>query len=195
MNESFILEVGRASVALFIIVDPLGNVPVFMSLTHGMTHMQRKRTLRTATIVAFALLLVFALVGQRVLEIFGISLYSFMIAGGILLLFLAMKMLVAGKWEEAVSPEDVGAVPIAFPLLVGPGAITSAMMTLQSSGLMVTLISVIIVFGITWFILNFIERIHSLLGKTGSAVVSRVMAVFLAAIAVGFIINGVKHSF
>jgi multiple antibiotic resistance protein len=140
-------------------------------------------------------LLVFALVGQRVLEIFGISLYSFMIAGGILLLFLAMKMLVAGKWEEAVSPEDVGAVPIAFPLLVGPGAITSAMMTLQSSGLMVTLISVIIVFGITWFILNFIERIHSLLGKTGSAVVSRVMAVFLAAIAVGFIINGVKHSF
>ncbi|KUO42995.1 MAG: hypothetical protein APU95_02595 [Hadesarchaea archaeon YNP_N21] len=195
MNESFILEVGRASVALFIIVDPLGNVPVFMSLTHGMTPMQRKRTLRTATIVAFALLLVFALVGQRVLEIFGISLYSFMIAGGILLLFLAMKMLVAGKWEEAVSPEDVGAVPIAFPLLVGPGAITSAMMTLQSSGLMVTLISVIIVFGITWFILNFIERIHSLLGKTGSAVVSRVMAVFLAAIAVGFIINGVKHSF
>lgn len=181
--------------ALFIIVDPLGNVPVFMSLTHGMTPMQRKRTLRTATIVAFALLLVFALVGQRVLEIFGISLYSFMIAGGILLLFLAMKMLVAGKWEEAVSPEDVGAVPIAFPLLVGPGAITSAMMTLQSSGLMVTLISVIIVFGITWFILNFIERIHSLLGKTGSAVVSRVMAVFLAAIAVGFIINGVKHSF
>jgi multiple antibiotic resistance protein len=195
VNESFILEVGRASVALFIIVDPLGNVPVFMSLTHGMTPMQRKRTLRTATIVAFALLLVFALVGQRVLEIFGISLYSFMIAGGILLLFLAMKMLVAGKWEEAVSPEDVGAVPIAFPLLVGPGAITSAMMTLQSSGLMVTLISVIIVFGITWFILNFIERIHSLLGKTGSAVVSRVMAVFLAAIAVGFIINGVKHSF
>jgi len=193
--ESFIYEVLKASLALFIIVDPIGNVPIFIGLTKGMSQKQRKDALRTATVVAFVLLLIFALLGQQVLSIFDITLQSFMIAGGILLLILATKILISGRWEETASPESIGAVPIAFPLLVGPGAITTAIVTLQTSGMVVTLASIVVTFGVTWAILRSINHIYGFLGKTGSAVIARLMAIFIAAIAVGFVVNGVKYYF
>jgi len=195
VHESLIYEVLRASLALFIIVDPIGNIPIFIGLTKGMGQKQRRNALRTATMVAFILLVVFALLGRWVLVIFGISLHSFMIAGGMLLLILAAKIPISGGWEEAVSPESVGAVPIAFPLLVGPGAITTAIVTLQTSGVAVTLVSIVVAFGATWAILRSIEHIYGFLGKGGSAVVARLMAIFIAAIAVGFVINGIKYYF
>jgi len=164
-------------------------------LTKGMSQKQRKNALRTATVVAFVLLLIFALLGQQVLSIFGITLQSFMIAGGILLLILATKILISGRWEETTSPESIGAVPIAFPLLVGPGAITTAIVTLQTSGMVVTLASIVVTFGASWTILRSINHIYRFLGKTGSAVIARLMAIFIAAIAVGFVVNGVKYYF
>ncbi|MGQ9719605.1 MAG: MarC family protein [Nitrososphaerales archaeon] len=194
--ENFVYEFLKASLALFIIVDPLGNVPIFIGLTESMNIGQRRKTFRTATIVSLVLLLVFALIGQQILEIFRISQYSFMIAGGALLLVLSIKILVFGGWEEKkVSPESIGAVPIATPLLVGPGAITTTIVSLQTSGLLVTLISVLIIFFTIWLVLRFIDRIHRILGNTGSLVIARIMAIFIAAIAVGFIIDGVKNFF
>lgn len=195
MLEGFIYDVLKASLALFIIIDPLGNVPIFISLTERMDPRQRKNVFRTAALVAFALLLIFALLGQQVLGIFGISLHSFMIAGGILLLILATKILISGAWEEQATPESVGAVPLAFPLLVGPGAITTTIVTLQTSGVAVTLTSILVALGVTWAVLRSIDGIYGFLGRTGSAVIARLMAIFIAAIAVGFIVDGIKYSF
>ncbi|MEM2864308.1 MAG: MarC family protein [Candidatus Bathyarchaeia archaeon] len=181
----------KAFVALIVIVDPLGNIPIFSSLTAGMDGKVRRRTFNTATVVGFALLLIFTLLGDQLLKLFGISMESFMVAGGLLLAIISIKILIQGGWEERqVSPEDVGAVPIAFPLLVGPGAITTTMLILKSSGLAVAVSAVSLVFATVWLILRFIDPIYNLLGKTGSAVVARVMAVFIAAIAVQFIFEG-----
>ncbi|MFB0504843.1 MAG: MarC family protein [Candidatus Bathyarchaeia archaeon] len=184
----------KATIALFVVVDPLGNVPIFISLTKSMNETQRKSTFRTATITGLMLLLAFALAGQQILILFGISLYSFMVAGGILLLIVAIRLLVVGGWHETLdSPEAVGAVPIGFPLLVGPGAITTSILNLQSSGIIITLLSVLVTFIIVWFVLRYVNPIYRLLGKTGSLVVTRLMALFIAAIAVQYILQGAKY--
>jgi multiple antibiotic resistance protein len=195
MPSSFVYDVLKASLALFIIVDPIGNVPIFIGLTKDMKPKQRDNAMHTAIIVAFAILVIFAIIGQQVLGIFDISLYSFMIAGGILLLIVATKILTTGRWEETTSPESVGAVPIAFPLLVGPGAITAAIVDLETLGMAVTLAAIFVTLVATWIILHSIEYIHRVLGKSGSAVVARLMAIFIAAIAIGFIVKGITNSF
>jgi multiple antibiotic resistance protein len=139
------------------------------------------------------LLTIFALVGQELLALFGISLPSFEMAGGLLLLLLALDILFRGeRFAKPGSHEDAGIVPIAFPLLVGPGAITTTMIALGAYGILVTLGSVLIVMLLSWVVMKQTPRIHSLLGKTGSSVVAQVMAVFIAAIAIQFIITGIR---
>ena len=185
----------KMTVALFIVVNPLGNVPIFVGLTHDMDKPQRKKTYHLAILTGLILLTFFALVGQNILILFGISLDSFMIAGGILLLIVAVRLLVIGDWTEKLSIlESVGAVPIGCPLLVGPGAITTAILSLQSSGIVVTLFSVVVTFIIVWLILRFIDPIYRVLGKNGSLVITRVMALLIASIAVQYVLQGAKNS-
>lgn len=184
----------KAFVALFIIVDPFGNIPIFISLTENMNKNQRGKIFHTATLTGLVLLLAFALMGQQILAFFGISIYSFMIAGGILLLIIAVKLLVEGEWRTPIhSLEDVGAVPIAMPLLVGPGAITTTMLSLQENGIIITIVSVVIVFIFVWLILRLVDPIYRLLGKSGATIIARIMALLIAAIAIQYIINGVSH--
>ena len=185
-------DVFRATVALFIIVDPIGLVPVFSALTKDLPKPEKKRMFRNIVYTGSALLLVFALAGQQLLLLFGISLQSFMIAGGMLLLLLSVEILLRGERVQKTPGEDVGIVPIAFPLLVGPGAITTTMISIQRDGLEVAIPSILIVMFLTWVVLRFTDRINRLLGRTGSAVVARVMAVFIAAIAIQFIIAGIQ---
>ena len=190
----FILELGKAVIALFIIVDPFGNIPIFIGLTQNVPEIQRKKVYNTATLVGVILLLVFAFTGQEILNIFGLSIYSFEIAGGILLLIIAIRILLSGTRESTdSSPESLGAVPIAIPLLVGPGAITTTIFNLQVYGTEAAILAVLIVLGLTWIILRFINRIYKFLGKTGSLVIARVMALLIAAIAVQYILIGVTH--
>ena len=184
----------RGIIALFIILDPLGNVPIFIGLTERMSGEERARAFRTATLVGLALLLCFAVAGLKIFSFFGVTVHSFMIAGGILLLVIAVRLLVSGGWGEAVaSPESVGAVPIGVPLLVGPGAITATILILQASGLPVTLASVLVNFAVVWLVLRFIDPIHRFLGRAGSTVIARILAMFIAAIAVGYILEGLRH--
>jgi multiple antibiotic resistance protein len=156
----------------------------------------RRRIFNTASVVAFVIAIVIVLGGQQILKLFGIDIYSFMIAGGFLLGFLAIKILVYGEWlEVSESKEEIGAVPIAFPLLVGPGTITTLLVFHETSGVAIAAFSVLIVIIITRLVMHFVDAINRILGKIGSIVVARLMAVFIAAIAVEFIITGVKHSF
>jgi multiple antibiotic resistance protein len=190
----FLSDIARAAVALFIIVDPFGNIPIFIGLTDKMPGTQRNKVFNIATLVGFILLLVFAFTGQEILNLFGLSIYSFEVAGGILLLIIAIRILITGSMHENVeSPESLGAVPIAMPLLVGPGAITTTILNLQSYGTVTAIVAVIIVLSITWVILRFTNGIYRVLGKTGSLVIARVMALFIAAIAIQYILIGVTH--
>lgn len=188
------ITLAKTVIALFIIVDPLGNIPIFMSLTEKMPKAQRRKVFNTATLVAFILLLVFALTGQQILNIFGVSIHSFEIAGGILLLIIATKILITGSLaEKNSSPESVGAVPLAMPLLVGPGAITNTILTLQSDGVVIASFSVFIVLILSWITLRYVTTLYQFLGKTGALVIARVMAMFIAAIAVQYILIGITN--
>ncbi len=184
----------KAILALFIVIDPLGNVPLFITLTEKMRKEKRKRTFQMATFVSLILLVIFALLGQQILNLFGISLYDFMTAGGILLLILSMKTLVFNE-KKAVATEEVGAVPIATPLLVGPGAITTTIVILQTYGITITLISVLVNFLAIILLFRSIDSIYKFLGKIGALVMARIMAIFLAAIAIKFIIEGIQKAF
>ncbi|MEM1507371.1 MAG: MarC family protein [Candidatus Bathyarchaeia archaeon] len=192
-SADLLISLAKSVISLFIIVDPLGNIPIFIGLTVEMKRREKRKVFNTATITGFILLLSFAVAGNQILYIFGITLQSFMVAGGILLLILAIRILVVGEWGEIHrAPESIGAVPIAVPLLVGPGAITTTILSLQEFGIMVTVASVIIVFAAVWLILRYIEPIYSVLGKNGSVVISKVMALLIAAIAIQYIMNGLK---
>ena len=195
MNPAdFALNLAKAVLVLFIVVDPFGNIPIFIGLTEKMAKGEKKKVFNTAIIVGIILLLVFALTGQEIFELFGISIYSFEVAGGILLLIIAIRILVSGTMKETnESPESLGAVPIAMPLLVGPGAITTTILSIQTYDVYVTALSVLIVMVIVWVILRFMERAYRILGKTGSLVIARVMALLIAAIAVQYILTGVAH--
>jgi multiple antibiotic resistance protein len=181
------------TVALFIVVNPLGSVPIFMGLTKNMNESQRRKTFQLATVTGLILLTVFSLLGQNILLLFGISLNSFMIAGGVLLLVVAVRLLIVGGWSEQMVSESLGAVPIGCPLLVGPGAITTSILGLQSSGILTTLLSVLLPFIIVWLILRFIDPIYRVLGKNGSLVITRVMALLIASIAIQYILQGAKQ--
>ncbi|MEM4446192.1 MAG: MarC family protein [Candidatus Jordarchaeales archaeon] len=189
-------DLARAFTSIFIIMDPIGNIPIFLSLTEGMSPKERRNTFHLALVTGFTLLLCFAVLGNYILFLFGITIESFMIAGGILLLVIAMRLLILGwRREEHLSSEGIGVVPIGVPLLVGPGAITTTIMYLQTSGVFVTLIAVILSFAVTWIILKFIDPISRFLGRTGSLVIGRVMALLIAAIAMEFVIKGVMGIF
>jgi multiple antibiotic resistance protein len=190
----FISEFGKAALALFIIVDPFGNIPIFVGLTENVKDVQKKKVYNTATIVGVILLLVFAFAGTGILTLFGLSIYSFEVAGGILLLIISIRILISGNIHENVeSPESIGAVPIAIPLLVGPGAITTTIFNIQQYDTIIAILAVLVVMAITWITLRYISKVYKFLGKTGSLIIARVMALLIAAIAVQYILTGVTH--
>ena len=187
-------NLAKAIIVLFIIVDPFGNIPIFMGLTTKMTEAQKRKVFNTAILVSFILLLAFAFTGQEIFLIFGVSIYSFEVAGGVLLLIISIRILILGRLHENVEyPESLGAVPIAMPLLVGPGAITTTIFNLQAYGIVVATASVFVVLIFTWIILRFMNSVYRFLGKTGSIVIARVMALLIAAIAVQYILVGITH--
>ncbi len=191
---SNLINLAVVVLVLFIIVDPLGNIPIFMSLTEKMSKEKRIKTFNTAIITGIVLLLVFAFVGREIFSIFGVSIFSFEVAGGILLLIIAIRLLITGKIIDMTeSPESIGAVPIAMPLLVGPGAITTVIFNLQQYGVGITSLGIVITLLITWVILRSANKVYHFLGQSGALVIARVNALFIAAIAIQYIIVGITQ--
>jgi multiple antibiotic resistance protein len=193
--HDFVNELTKSTIALFVVIDPIGNVPLFIALTSKMDKNQKKKTSKVAIITAASLLSVFAVGGTRILSIFGINIFSFMIAGGILLFILSIELLTHGSWRFAIgdTAEDTGAVPLAFPLLVGPGAITSVIISYETSGLIITILSIAIVIGVTYLTLFLINPIYRVLGSRGSMIITRVFAILIAAIGVQYVLQGLTH--
>ena len=196
-SSTFLTDLIRSTIALFVVIDPIGSVPVFIALTQKMERAERASVTKTAIITAAGLLFVFAVAGAQILSIFGITISSFMVAGGILLFIVAIELLTHGEWRFAGAgvQGESGVVPLAFPLLAGPGAITAVMISFQTAGLIVTALSILIVIGITYIVLRYIDRIYKVIGRRGSIIVTRVFAVLIAAIAVQFIVDGARALF
>lgn len=195
--DTFLADLVRATVALFVVIDPVGVVPLLMVFTQNMEKLERVAVTKTAIITAAGLLFLFAVAGTQLLSLFGITIASFMVAGGVLLFIVAIELLTHGEWRfgGAGAQGESGVVPLAFPLLAGPGAITAVIISFQTLGLVVTAISILIVIGITYVVFRYVDKIYSVLGRRGSIIITRVFAVFIAAFAVQFIVEGAKELF
>jgi multiple antibiotic resistance protein len=194
--DTFQTEIITSVIALFVVIDPIGNIPLFIAFTKKLEKAEHKTVSKTAILTAAALLLLFGMAGTQILQLFGITIFSFMIAGGTLLFIIAIELLTYGEWRFAGGvKEEVGVVPIAFPLLAGPGSITAVIISYQTSGFLITFSSIIIVMAITYVILRMVNPIYKVLGNRGSMIVSRVFAVIIAAIAVEYIVKGIKNLF
>lgn len=186
-------------VTLFVIMDPPGTVPVFLALTGTMTSRQRKRAARQAILVAFGVIVVFALFGQRLLDYMNISLPALQASGGLLLLLVAMELL-TGKMEDPAPSENgnvnVALVPLGTPLLAGPGAIVATMVFVQhadeSAHWIAIALGIIAVHVTLWLSMRFAGVIHRVLRESGTTLITRIAGLLLAAIAVQLVADAIK---
>jgi len=203
------LELVKATLSLFAIVDPIGVIPLFLMATHGYTLTQSRSAARIAAITVLGVLTLFTFLGEPLLLFLGIRLAAFSVAGGLLLLLLALSMVQArvspqrqtqDEAEEAEEKEAVGAVPLGVPLLAGPGAITHMIVAagatkgdvLQQFSLV---IPVALVALSVWLAFRAAPAIAKRLGKTGIHVVTRLMGLIIAAISIEMIAGGLGKLF
>ena len=189
--------------SFFTLTNPLGTMPVFLTMTNGMNDHERKAIVRRATIVSFITLMVFTFSGQFLFKFFGISSNGFRIAGGFIIFKIGFDMLQARysnaklKEEEVKTyADDISITPLAIPMLCGPGAIANAIMLMDDAStlsLKGTLIGIIaLVYFITFLILQASTRLVRILGETGNNVMMRLMGLILMVIAVECFVSGFR---
>lgn len=201
-------EYTRLITALFVIVDPFAAIPLFLSLTHGYASQERTRVALITTLTVFAVLMVSALIGERLLGWMGTSLPSFRVGGGIVLLLMALAMLqgqpdmvraTPSESEEAASKESVAVVPLAIPLLAGPGAISTVIIAMHRSDAqfhwLAVIICIILVTAVVWLVLWLAEVLAQTLGQIGMNIINRVFGLVVAAVAIEIMANGLKQLF
>ncbi len=191
-----------AFVALFVIIDPIGLAPLFLALTQNNTRAERRKIAFRAVLIGFSILAIFGLAGEAVLDAIGIGMPAFRISGGILLFITAMEMLFEKRTQrrenQAEPANDPSVFPIAMPLIAGPGAMTTMiLLTGEYSG---DIAGQAMVFGIMALVLGMVlimflagNMIERLLGQTGINLISRLFGMFLAALSVQFVIDGIKQ--
>lgn len=204
--EAFVVQ---AFATLFVVIDPVGVAPVFTALTQGVDPIERRAMAVRGALVATLILVVFAVAGEWLLDALGITLPAFRVGGGILLMLVSIDMVFArrsgvrqptGPEEtEARHRDDISVFPLAFPLIGGPGAMTSVVLLSGGSiqdpaRLAVLLIVLLVVLAMTLAFLLGADRVLRLLGVTGVNVIGRVFGVILAALAAQFIIDGIRQS-
>lgn len=205
LDGAYLLKVG---LALLAIVNPIGTIPIFISATDGWSELDKKKTIRTVTVTVFTVLVLATLIGDRILGFFSISIPSFQVGGGILLLLIAISMMHAKhsgarqtqeEAQAAAEREAIAIVPLSIPLLAGPGAISSMIITAEASGSfwhhLTLIIPIACVCAIVWLCLNISGRIADKLGTIGMNIVTRLMGLILAAMSVEFIAHGVAGLF
>ena len=201
-------EYAKFFIGLVAIVNPLGIAPVFVGLTRNLTDPERNVVALRASITVGFVLVVALLMGDTLLGYFGISLESFRVAGGILILLMAISMLHGGlgparqtreEAADAEEKENIAVVPLGMPLLAGPGAISTIIIyTHRGEGLAhyVLLLTIALALAVlTWLALRAAPAIADRLGRTGLNIVTRIMGLILASIGVEFIANGLRELF
>jgi multiple antibiotic resistance protein len=206
-----------AFVTLFVVIDPPASAPIFASLTDGTSAKHKKAMALRAVLIATVILVVFALVGKPLLKVLGISLDAFRTAGGILLFIIALDMVFEKRTERrekranevieeahakhhALEEEDISVFPMALPMIAGPGAIGSVMLIMAqyegdwaSRGIVFAALGCVLV--LSFLTLRLAPQLNRILGKALSTIITRVLGVILAAMAVQFLFDGVRGAF
>lgn len=198
-------EAFTAFVTLFVTIDPPGLAPLFLALTAGMSRAERAQVALRATLIAFVVLVLFAVAGLGILTVFGITIPAFRIAGGVLLFYIAFEMMFEKRQErherhaERARNDDhirrLSIFPLAIPLIAGPGAISATILLADGSSQVLSramLIGIIaIILAGVWAVFLLAERLDQYLGETGRTVLTRLLGLILAALAVQFVADGV----
>ena len=191
MQQPFLL----VFIPLFVAVDPIGLLPIFMALTQRLPLAQRRRVIRDSVLTALGVALGFMLVGQWILQAVGVTVGDFLIAGGVVLLVLAVDEL---RRAEAATPPtgtaNVGVVPLGVPLIVGPAVLATSLILMQTFGWVLTVASLVVNVGLVALVLTCANRLLAWLGEDGARVVSKIAHLLLVAIAVMLVRRGVLYA-
>ncbi|MBS0545493.1 MAG: NAAT family transporter [Proteobacteria bacterium] len=195
----------KAFITLLALINPFGAIPMFLSLTAHQSRPQLHRTINTAAIATAVVIGVSALFGQTLLGIFGISIASLQVGGGVLLFLIALNMFNAEPGRARSTPEEaheaterasIAVVPLTIPLLAGPGTMSSVIILSENARhwwqLALLVLIGVAIGGVVWITLRLARPISRLAGQTGLNIMTRVMGLVLAALAVEFIANGVR---
>src|ERR687886_631137 len=194
----------NALVTLLVVIDPLGLAPIFAALTRGYPEKRKREAAIRGTLLGAVILFIFALAGDVLLQALGIGIPAFRIAGGVLLFLLSLDMIFASpsglrsrttREQEEISYEhDVSVFPLAIPLIAGPGAITTVLLYTGGRDIVGVAGFVLVLLVVMLLSLLLAPRVMRLFGETGANVLSRVLGVILAALAVQFIFDGIQSS-
>jgi multiple antibiotic resistance protein len=196
-----------AFTSIFVLVDPIAAVPTFLAMTGDSNPAQRRHMAKRAAWTSFIVLVAFSFAGTYIFQLFGITLGAFRIAGGLILGLIGLDMLQAkrsptketpGDTEEGAEKEDVGVIPLGIPMLAGPGSISSVMVLMGQNRDWLHSAIIVAAIGVTaalsFLVLAAADRVSSYLHETGIRILTRMMGLLLTAIAVQFVLNGLKDA-
>ncbi|WP_369753599.1 MarC family protein [Flavobacterium sp. WC2409] len=189
--------------SFFTLINPLGTMPIFLTMTNDLSDQERNHTAKKASLVSFIIIIAFALSGQLLFKFFGISVNSFKVVGGVIFFMMGMDMLQARlsavkikKNEVKTYVNDISITPLAIPMICGPGAITNAIVLMEDANtyakIIILLTTIAIVVFTTYLILLSSTKIIQLIGQTGINVMMRLMGLIVMVIAVEFFFSGLK---
>lgn len=183
-----------AFIPIFVAVDAIGNIPVFISLVEGLNKKQKNKIIGDSVITATLVAILFMFVGRPVLGFLGITISDFQIAGGLLLFIIAMRLLLPGTHKSMLftnHEREVGVFPLGTPLITGPAVLTTTLIMLDAYGIMPTFVSLILNMVFVWFTLAQADRIMKSIGAGGTRAFSKIMYILLAAIGVMMVRRGI----
>ncbi|MGD0335736.1 MAG: MarC family protein [Candidatus Omnitrophota bacterium] len=187
-----------AFIPIFVAVDAIGNIPLFISLVTGSGKKQRDAVILESVTVATVIAILFLLIGKWVLGFLGITISDFQIAGGILLFVIAVRLLLPGAVKHILSDghdKDIGVFPLGTPLITGPAVLTTTLMMLDTFGISATFVSLAVNMFIVWLTLINADAIIKIMGQGGIRAVSKLMYILLAAIGVMMVRKGIVGAF
>jgi len=185
-------------IPLFVAVDAIANIPIFLSLVEHFSKAHRNKIIRDTVITATVVAIVFMFIGTWIFSLLGITMFDFQIAGGALLFIIAVRLLMPGMQKTLLTnahDKDIGIVPLGTPLITGPAVLTTTLMMMNSFGVIPTLVSLILNMIFVWFTLVQADAIIKIMGPGGTRAFSKIMYILLAAIAVMMIRHGITGAF
>jgi multiple antibiotic resistance protein len=193
MGENMVRNILLSFIPIFVAVDALGVFPIFISLTEGMEQRQKSKIIIQSMLTALCLAVSFIFLGKAVFKLLGITIGDFMVAGGALLFCLAVTDIINPVKKRRLPGQDLGAVPLGTPLIVGPAVLATSMVIISEYGLFATIISVLLNILLAGIILSLSSILIKVLGEAGSKAISKIMSLLLATIGVMLIRKGMME--
>lgn len=191
--SKFLTLFGVSFTAIFVALDIIGTVPIYLSLTKSLRPNEQKKIVDKSMFVAFAVALLFVVLGRTIFRHLGIDIPDFRIAGGLILLLISLADLLGGPEAVQKSSGSTGVVPLAVPLISGPAVLTTLLLQSSSAGYPITIAALVVNYALGWMVLRHCDRVTKWIGRDGTVVMSKIAALLLAAIAVAMIRGGITE--